>query len=293
MKFAKSLFLAMAVTVAAWSQDDVATVAMEPESELPGENVPQNLNSVPQKVQAKKVRPPYEHRGFFFSMGIGFSYLSTTSDEDDLSFSSGGGYSYPGDTYVYIPQNEYYYGKKVHEEMSCFGLPYIEYRFGKSIGNLVVLYSIFSGSLYRGNAEYFRTNYGIEYLYNQDGVLTSVDTLKRDTTLRKEEAVGFSVSAGLGLSIYPFRNPSSLLNGLYIGASGGFEGFDANMEGSFSILSTGGIFSRYEIGKDWWVSETWSIGVGFAYINVYVIESGEDGKGERQSINLFIRLTRG
>ena len=75
---------------------------------------------------------------------------------------------------------------------------------------------------------------------------------------------------------------------------GGFEGFDSHLDDSFSLISNGGIYTRFELGKDWWVSETWSLGVGFAYVNVSVLESGSDNEDdERNSISFFIRLTHG
>ena len=46
-----------------------------------------------------------------------------------------------------------------------------------------------------------------------------------------------------------------------------------------------GVFTRYEVGKDWWVSETWSVGVAFTYGNLFVIsDSYYEEKGNRQSL---------
>ena len=68
MKMSKSLFIAMAVAVAAWAQDEVAPQIPSP--------VPEAEPVAPAKtVRAKKVRPPHEHRGFFFSMGMTFPHF--------------------------------------------------------------------------------------------------------------------------------------------------------------------------------------------------------------------------
>ena len=231
MKMSKSLFIAMAVAVAAWAQDEVAPQVSSP--------IPEAEPVAPAKtVRAKKVRPPHEHRGFFFSMGMGVSYLSSSVDESNVSYSTGGGYLDTDGSF--IPQSKYEHERVLHEEFSGWGAPVIEFRFGKSICNMVM------------------------------------------------EAFG------LGLSIYPFRNPESMLNGLYIGVSGGVEAFDSHLDDSFSIISNGGVYTRFELGKDWWVSDTWSLGVGIAYVNVTVFEDGNDKEEhERNSISFFIRLTHG
>ena len=75
----------MAVAVAAWAQDEVAPQVSSP--------VPEAEPVAPAKTtRAKKVRPPHEHRGFFFSMGMGVSYLSSSVDESNVSYSTGSGY---------------------------------------------------------------------------------------------------------------------------------------------------------------------------------------------------------
>jgi hypothetical protein len=135
MKMSKSLFIAMAVAVAAWAQDEVAPQVSSP--------VPEAEPVAPAKtVRAKKVRPPHEHRGFFFSMGMGVSYLSSSVDESNVENSSSGGYTDSDGNF--IPQSKYERERILHEEFSGWATPIIEFRFGKSIGNLVALYSIFS-----------------------------------------------------------------------------------------------------------------------------------------------------
>ena len=68
------------------------------------------------------------------------------------------------------------------------------------------------------------------------------------------------------------------------------SGFINDHESSDAV----GVFTRYEVGKDWWVSETWSVGVAFTYGNLFVIsDSYYNEKGTRHTISLLFRLTRG
>jgi hypothetical protein len=264
------------------------------------EEAPQVSSPVPEAepvapaktVRAKKVRPPHEHRGFFFSMGMGVSYLSSSVDESNVSYSTGGGYLDTDGSF--IPQSKYERERVLHEEFSGWGAPVIEFRFGKSICNMVAMYTIFSTGIYQGEGSYRKTNRGLQSHYDHSGNLTLVDTIPEGTKKKKDDALAFMEAFGLGLSIYPFRNPESMLNGLYIGASGGVEAFDSHLDDSFSIISNGGVYTRFELGKDWWVSDTWSLGVGIAYVNVTVFEDGNDKEEhERNSISFFIRLTHG
>ena len=134
MKMSKSLFIAMAMAVAAWAQDEEVPQLPDP--------VPVAEPIAPAKiVRAKKVRPPYEHRGFFFSMGMGVSYLSSSVDESNVSYSTGGGYLDTDGSF--IPQSKYEHERVLHEEFSGWGAPVIEFRFGKSICNMVVCNSFY------------------------------------------------------------------------------------------------------------------------------------------------------
>ena len=299
MKMCKSLFVAMAVAVAAWAQDEMGPVE-SPAVEMPMMSAPQNPNPAlaaepvapAKKTRVKKVRPPHEHRGFFFSMGMGVSYVTTSVDESNVSYSTGSGYLDTDGNF--IPQSKYERERILHEEFSGWATPIIEFRFGKSIGNLVALYSIFSTGIYQGEGSHKKMNRELSYRYDRSGTLASIDTIPNGTKKKKDGALAFFESFGLGLSVYPFRNPESILNGLYIGASGGFEGFDSHLDDSFSLISNGGVYMRFELGKDWWVSDTWSLGVGIAYVNVTVFEDGNDKEEhERNSISFFIRLTHG
>ena len=81
------------------------------------------------------------------------------------------------------------------------------------------------------------------------------------------------------------------------GFAGGFDAFATGFVEDHEDGDAIGIFNRYEIGKDWWVSDTWSVGVAFAYKNLFVIDDDdgyyEHNKSSRHTISLLFRLTRG
>lgn len=312
----------MAVAVAAWSQDyespvsepenleseNIASGDIEPEniepeepvSDIPAENVPAEIvpqapAPVIQKVRAKKVRPPYEHRGFFFSMGMGFSYTSTSYEEkvNNHSVEYYDGYSgWVTSSGAGVIREEYYRNREIHCEFSGWSYPALDFRFGKSIGNLVAIYTIVGGGVYQGDGDYSRESYEGRFLVGTDGWKDDAYYSANSNEPRDGGAFGVQGLWGLGFSVYPFRNPSSPLNGLYVSVSSGVFGFSFQFNHGFTIVEEGGIFSRYELGKDWWVSETWALGVGVGYTNM-AQSFADDGDYSSNTITFFIRLTHG
>ena len=79
-------------------------------------------------------------------------------------------------------------------------------------------------------------------------------------------------------------------------------GYSSGIAGIFTMSSRSdiefgqvGVYTQFELGKDWWVSETWSIGCALAYSFVTVIEDDYYSvyNGDRDTIKLLFRLTRG
>jgi hypothetical protein len=84
-------------------------------------------------------------------------------------------------------------------------------------------------------------------------------------------------------------------NGTFFAYTGGIAGIctvDGNDIDTFGQIN---VLTRFEIGKDWWVSETWSIGASFVYSLFSVIEDDmyENYRGDRTEIRFLIRITRG
>ena len=273
MKIFKAFIVILTFAVAAWAQDG---------NEADSVDVPAVASP------AKSVRPPCEHRGFFYSMGVGFSYTSFSLEKVELRNSY---MSFSDEKRRYETYNNY----DKRWEFSGFDIPKFEVRIGTSIANLVALYSILDFGMYRGDGDYSDARYDRVYLMqNNEKTLTSEELASVEK--KKDDAMGFSLSFGLGLSVYPIRNLESPWNGIYVSFASGLDVFVVGFVGEHRDDDAGGIFTRYEIGKDWWVSETWSVGVGFAYKNLFAISDGDDdysSKASRHSIHFLIRLTRG
>ncbi|MBR3073769.1 hypothetical protein [Fibrobacter sp.] len=231
-----------------------------------------------------------EHRGFFFSAGLGLSYMSSNLNSYSSSYSTGASQTRFDGVY----EERWFGGENNKKEgFSGFGFPTLDVRMGRSVGNLVAIYASMTGSLYNGEGTVYKEDFSLEKV-----VLNGSDENVQKTLLgkldKKEDGYAFYISLGLGFSVYPFRDAISPLNGFYVGISGGADVSLAKVKSENKEISgVMGIFTRYELGKDWWVSDTWSIGVGFAFTKV-VYENVNDGDdGGHHFIGLFFRITRG
>lgn len=197
----------------------------------------------------------HEHRGFFFSAGIGFSRMTANINDDD----------------------EYY-------DYEGFGAPAIESKLGISIANLFVLNGVFSMTVYNGKSKYtHKRNKNTQYSYGDDG------------ESEKTDSYALGEYAGIGFSVYPFRSPNSLLNGFHIGVASGFFATDFYVYRSKKYdeqVFDCGVGTEIEIGKDWWISETWSIGMSASYMIISSLD-GNTYSGEGNRIQLLFRITRG
>ena len=274
MKIFKELIIVLSFAMMVWAQES---------------NEADSIVSKPAVVSSgKSLRPPCEHRGFFYSMGVGFSYTSFSVEKVEQKNSYR---SFTDEKRRYETFNNY----DKRWEFSGFDIPKFELRFGTSIGNLVALYSILDFGMYRGDGDYTDERYDRVYLI-QNNEQTLASEKLTDVEKKKDDAMGFYLSFGLGLSVYPIRNLESPWNGFYVSVASGLDAFAVGFIGEHRDEETGGIFTRYEIGKDWWVSETWSVGVGFAYKNLFAMSDGNDdysSKASRHSFHFLIRLTRG
>lgn len=233
---------------------------------------------------------PHEYRGFYFGSGLGVSYLSSALNVNNLNYQSGLGHTRFDGVYE---ENKHYGENHKKERFSGFGFPSLDFRLGMSFANLITFYFNFRGGLYSGEGKNFKEDYSVDRVY-LDGILDKEDRVLVGKLDRKDDAYAFYGAFGLGFTVYPFRNPASPMYGFYVGVAGGADASVARVNALAQDLSGSmGIFTRYEIGKDWWVSDSWSIGVGFDF-TIEVYGNNNDGDdGDCHTINLFLRLTRG
>jgi hypothetical protein len=246
-----------------------------------------------QMPEVNKPAVPCEHRGSFFSVGLGLSYMSLSKDEYVSHRSEDGDWDNP--SHRYVVKSVKYWGPKRHWEFSGAEAPSLDLRFGGTIGNVVALYFTFMGGLYRGTAVREENNIEQYYLPDANGTLIFQSENSKSYYRREFDAIAAYGWFGVGFSVYPFRDPSSPLRGLYFGFSGGLDALGVRVEDNYDDVATESYFLRYEVGKDWWVSETWSIGVALSFTNVVGFEDdyyGSDGGG-RKAVTLLFRITRG
>lgn len=229
-------------------------------------------------------RPPCQHRGFFYSMGVGFAYTN-------FEFNKKREYSWTG--WRNGGHEETFERQSRNWNFSGFDIPKFELRMGVSIANHVALYTLWDMGLYTGEAEYSELEKR-ETFREQNGTQVKINDETLNYRQRKDDGAGLYFSFGLGISVYPISNLASPLNGLYVSFASGLDAFASGFINDHEPSDAVGVFTRYEVGKDWWVSETWSVGVAFTYGNLFVIsDSYYEEKGNRHTISLLFRLTRG
>ena len=244
----------------------------------------------------KKGRTPYEHRGFFFSAGMGVGYTSFSTYKENTR----GDYTYEYYDYEkdeYVGWKEYkFLATTYDEEFSGVSCPLLEFRFGRSFGNLVAAYSVFEIGVFSGTGKFRRQDYDRPERLDENNVRVFAD---EDVLVEAHGAKGsvYAVlgNAGLGFSVYPFRNPNHILNGAFIGYASGISAISTISKNSDLEYGQIGVFTQFELGKDWWVSENWSAGVALSYSFVSNIEDDvySVDEGDRNTIKLMLRMTRG
>ena len=219
-------------------------------------------------------RGPQEHRGFYFSAGIGPAYHSfyATSSSNTYRYT----WNYSKDAYDYEPIK-----KKEESTYDAFVFPAFDFRIGKSIGNFVAIYTTFDFMFDTGNWDATYTQHNEMYDYEST------------KTADKKNSVLISGGGGLGFDIYPFLNPNSLFRGFHIGESSSLNGMFIETIGD-RVGKGEGFFlaNRINVGMDWWVSETWSLGVEFSYTFFNEFDVGDDDV-DRHLFRVMFRLTRG
>ena len=228
------------------------------------------VTSWAQETVSQKTRPPYEHRGFFFSAGTGVSYT---------------------DLKAYQRDSDGTWDENTSREFSGWSCPFFDFKFGKSIANLIVVHSLLELAVYSGESDYHYKEQSYSEGINLFGISLPKTKVDEKKSLNSD---AFSFAAGIGLMVYPFRNPRSVMNGFYVGFSSGMDIFlvqSGDNDGDFDLSSA---FTQYEVGKDWWVSETWSLGIAFALsIHSFVEDGDAKSGGDQGTFRFLIRLTRG
>lgn len=237
-----------------------------------------------QKLINGERRPAKEHRGFYNSMSAGFAYEHFQIKE----------YSY----YGYQKSYNSYSGRDYDRaEFSGFTFPYMEFKFGNAVGNFIAFYTVFNFAIFSGSLDDVESEETQLYDVTADGSVHYTGKWKTNLIYndrsKDEDALGLRTYVGFGTTIYPFMNKNSAMNGFFVGGSAGYSALAAlGIEEDGGEATSLGFTFQVEIGKEWWVNDNLSIGVGFSFYNTNLyFESAEDSWD--RVFALSFRMTRG
>ena len=170
-----------------------------------------------------------------------------------------------------------------------------EFKFGVALGNLIAFHSVFNFGFYAGS---------IDYRYEMHNYACSVDNVCEDNPVGVHEpkavseiaAYGFRTYFGFGTTLYPFQNKNSPMNGFFVGGSFGYTLFLTLLDGAADVedaTGNGGIGFELELGKEWWVNDHMSIGVGLGFAHNGLIWETVASHKSDNVISISFRITRG
>lgn len=230
MKFLTPILLFATLTFAQYESDtygfdQTASAANTPQTEY-------SVKSIDSE-NAKNDLYTHTHRGFYFSTSLTFAYMSSTHNEK--------------------------YGHYEKDETKASGLlyPYEEVRLGGSIAGVASIYGLIGAGVGSGTFERKST--------------------EADESFKTDDATLLKLQFGLGGEFYPIQEKENPMHGLFVGFA-----FGLAIDGAFYKRARNSyyddeddyysgddgypyLFYRFEIGKDFWFSKRWSVGVAFNY----------------------------
>lgn len=185
----------------------------------------------------KYVPPVHEHKGLYFSANPGLAY---TNEGRDVKYDD---------------------GDDIESKKFSGILPFVELRIGRSFVNMASFYGALGLGLGDGT-------FKGEEITNENGNEISKVTVKDD------DDGSFRFSLGGGVEIYPIQNKESPMYGIFVGANAGFvidlinvTAYDSRQvyKDSSMIIDIINLFGKFDIGKEWWFTNRWSLGFALNY----------------------------
>ena len=224
---------------------------------------------------------PREHRGFYSSVSFGAAYNWYKSSKVNIEKK-------------YIGSEDWDSHKERELDLFEFGgatFPTLEFKFGTALANLVSFYTVFNLGAFPGTMDYFYEEYD-EICYTKNSCVETVK--KEEFSESSSDAYNFRTYIGFGSTLYPFIDKASPLNGFFVGGSVGYAFFVSVInDGEKDAAANGGIGFQVEFGKEWWVNDHLSIGVGLGYARTSLFMYTVDSHASDNVISLSFRLTRG
>ena len=223
---------------------------------------------------------PREHRGFYNSVSFAAAYNwynSSTEELDEWSDWDDGS----GRSRREIDKFEYNGGT----------FPMFEFKFGMALANLVTFQTVFNLGFFMGTMDYFYEEY--DKSCRLDEICAAVPD-KEDFEESSSDAYSFRSYLGFGTTVYPFRDKESPLNGFFVGGSFGYVMFVTVINGgNEDACGNGGPGFEVELGKDRWINDHLSIGVGLGYAHSNLIWKTISSHSSDNVISISFRMTRG
>lgn len=214
---------------------------------------------------------PREHRGFYSSTSFGLAFNFFDNSMEDID-------EYDDRTERSIDHYEYY----------GFSFLHSEFKFGYALGNIVAFHTVFNIAFYLGALDYYEENYTSKC--SRDEICLETRDFGRDEIPNSTDGYSFRTYFGFGSTFYPFRDKNSPLNGLFFGGSFGYTLF---VTAGSDATGNGGIGFELELGKEWWVNDHFSIGVGIGFAHDGLVWKTVDSHRSDNVLSLSLRLTRG
>jgi len=132
-----------------------------------------------------------------------------------------------------------------------------------------------------------RENLILHATYISTGIVSPTVITTTNMISKKQKAPdNIGVGEGMyGVGITYYVMPSNILLSGSLGL-GRFAILDNNNNNN-NITSDGGFSMQLKLGKEWWVSKNWGLGVGLTYGSTNVTNKPNDGSTEELSSNRF------
>ena len=218
---------------------------------------------------------PQEHRGFYSNMSFAFAYNWYDNSREDLHNKENGK----------MRDVDYY-------EFNGFTFPYSEFKFGVAFANLVAVHFDFNLGFFAGTMDYSFERFSSDCFVGVD----CEERLDENRLVKptSNNAYSFRSFFGFGTTVYPFRDRNSPMNGFFLGASVGYTLFITMINSDEEeTTGNGGVGFGLEIGKEWWIDDHMSIGVGLGFSHSSLIWQTIESHSSDNVLSLSFRLTRG
>ena len=226
---------------------------------------------------------PREHRGFYSVSSFAFAYnWYDASMERVDEFEDYEDYDKPPKN-VKEKDVDYY-------EFNGLAFPEFDFKFGVAVGNLIAFHTNFDFGFFTGPIDHFYKEYRTECNAQKQCTKTTKEDEDEEYS---SDAYTFRTFIGFGTTLYPFRNKVPVMEGFFVGGSYGYSMFLTYIQTGRSGCANFGPSFKVELGKEWWVGDHMSMGVGLGYARSELMYASTKSHKTDNVLSLSFRMTRG